>query len=71
MVNDISRQDIGFDADANEVVIVTAEHERRVPRSSKEQVAVAVLDEAAWCLEERRKENRGGVRTRPGSTARV
>jgi phosphopantothenoylcysteine decarboxylase/phosphopantothenate--cysteine ligase len=45
VVNDISRPDIGFDAESNEVVIVTAGTERHVPRASKEDVADAVLDE--------------------------
>jgi phosphopantothenoylcysteine decarboxylase/phosphopantothenate--cysteine ligase len=71
VVNDISRSDIGFDADANEVVIVTADGERRVPRSSKLQVADAVLDEAARCVGQRRKEERGGVRPHARSAARV
>src|SRR3954469_12484062 len=44
VVNDIARADIGFDADANEVTIVTAEAERAVPRASKAEVARAVLD---------------------------
>ena len=70
-VNDISRPDIGFDTEANEVVIVTADDDRRVPRSSKEQVADEVLDEAARRLEQRRKEERGRVRAGPGSAARV
>jgi phosphopantothenoylcysteine decarboxylase/phosphopantothenate--cysteine ligase len=71
VVNDISRPDIGFDAECNEVVIVTEDGERRVPRSSKEQVADAVLNEAIRRLEERRKEERGGVRAPTGSTAGV
>ncbi|HEV3387942.1 MAG TPA: bifunctional phosphopantothenoylcysteine decarboxylase/phosphopantothenate--cysteine ligase CoaBC [Solirubrobacteraceae bacterium] len=71
VVNDISRADIGFDADANEVVIITADRELRVPRSRKEEVADAVLDAAARRLDQREKEERGGVRTRPGSAARV
>ncbi len=45
VVNDISRSDIGFGVPENEVTIVTAEGERRVPRTSKAQVAAAVLDE--------------------------
>jgi phosphopantothenoylcysteine decarboxylase/phosphopantothenate--cysteine ligase len=43
VVNDIARDDIGFDADANEVTIVTAEGERAVPRAAKAEVARAVL----------------------------
>lgn len=45
VVNDISRTDIGFDVPDNEVTIVTAAHERGVPRASKHQIARAVLDE--------------------------
>jgi phosphopantothenoylcysteine decarboxylase/phosphopantothenate--cysteine ligase len=51
VVNDISRPDIGFDVDANEVTILTAAHNgsaqigcRHVPRASKAQVAAAILD---------------------------
>jgi phosphopantothenoylcysteine decarboxylase / phosphopantothenate---cysteine ligase len=45
VVNDISRADIGFDTDYNEVAIVTAAGERHVPRASKAQIAAAILDE--------------------------
>jgi phosphopantothenoylcysteine decarboxylase/phosphopantothenate--cysteine ligase len=44
VVNDISRADIGFDAEHNEVVIVTAAGEQPVPRGSKVAVAATVLD---------------------------
>jgi phosphopantothenoylcysteine decarboxylase/phosphopantothenate--cysteine ligase len=44
VVNDISRTDIGFDADANEVTILTASGERHVPRASKAAVAESILD---------------------------
>jgi phosphopantothenoylcysteine decarboxylase/phosphopantothenate--cysteine ligase len=44
VVNDISRSDIGFDVDANEVTILTAAGARHVPRASKAQVANAILD---------------------------
>jgi phosphopantothenoylcysteine decarboxylase/phosphopantothenate--cysteine ligase len=47
VVNDISRDDIGFDAAANEVTIVTASAERPVPRGEKLAVAAAILDEVA------------------------
>ena len=43
-VNDVSRADIGFDSDSNEVVIVDAGDEIEVPRASKQQVADAILD---------------------------
>ena len=45
VVNDISRGDIGFEEDFNEVTIVTALGERHVPRAPKPEVAAAVLDE--------------------------
>jgi phosphopantothenoylcysteine decarboxylase / phosphopantothenate---cysteine ligase len=55
VVNDISREDIGFDVDANEVTILTAARGRsqndrseigqqHVPRASKAEVAEAILD---------------------------
>jgi phosphopantothenoylcysteine decarboxylase / phosphopantothenate---cysteine ligase len=44
VVNDISRSDIGFEVDANEVTILTSDAERHVPRASKTQVAGAILD---------------------------
>jgi phosphopantothenoylcysteine decarboxylase / phosphopantothenate---cysteine ligase len=42
--NDVGRADIGFDADANEVVLVTRGAERTVPKAQKAAVASAVLD---------------------------
>jgi phosphopantothenoylcysteine decarboxylase/phosphopantothenate--cysteine ligase len=50
VVNDISRPDIGFDVDANEVTILGAHRGRPdverwdVPRASKAEVADAILD---------------------------
>ncbi len=49
VVNDISRADIGFEVDANEVTILcvgaSGEIEsREVPRASKARVAEAILD---------------------------
>ncbi len=44
VVNDISRADIGFEVDVNEVTIVTADGRREVPRASKQRVAEAILD---------------------------
>jgi phosphopantothenoylcysteine decarboxylase / phosphopantothenate---cysteine ligase len=57
VVNDISRDDIGFDADANEVTILTAARNGsggdgatiEVGRAPKPQVAEAILD-AVWEL---------------------
>jgi phosphopantothenoylcysteine decarboxylase / phosphopantothenate---cysteine ligase len=45
VVNDISRGDIGFDADHNEVILLTAGEARAVPRGPKGAVAAAVLDQ--------------------------
>jgi len=45
VVNDISRTDIGFDADENEVTIVFGSGARDVGRRPKSEVAAAVLDE--------------------------
>jgi phosphopantothenoylcysteine decarboxylase/phosphopantothenate--cysteine ligase len=43
--NDISRDDIGFDSDQNEVTVVTAEGDHPIPRGPKGAVAAAILDE--------------------------
>ena len=43
--NDVSRDDVGFDATENEVVIVSAQGERRVEKAPKEAIASAILDE--------------------------
>ena len=45
--NDVSRDDIGFDAADNEVVLVSAEGDRRLEKASKERIAVAILDAVA------------------------
>jgi phosphopantothenoylcysteine decarboxylase/phosphopantothenate--cysteine ligase len=48
VVNDISREDIGFDVDANEVTILTAaaprDGARKVARAAKSQIAEEILD---------------------------
>jgi phosphopantothenoylcysteine decarboxylase / phosphopantothenate---cysteine ligase len=44
VVNDIGAPGIGFDAPENEVTVITAEAERHIPRASKAEVAVAILD---------------------------
>lgn len=48
--NDVSRSDIGFDAEDNEVVLVSERGERKVGKRSKPEVAVAILDEVATLL---------------------
>jgi phosphopantothenoylcysteine decarboxylase/phosphopantothenate--cysteine ligase len=50
--NDVSRQDIGFDAADNEVVLVSAEGERRIEKAAKERVAAAIIDEVVERLGE-------------------
>ena len=42
--NDVGRPGIGFDSQENEVVLVTRDGERTVPRTAKAAVAVAILD---------------------------
>jgi phosphopantothenoylcysteine decarboxylase/phosphopantothenate--cysteine ligase len=48
--NDVSRSDIGFDADENEVVVLSDAGERQVPKAPKRDVAAAVLDEVERLL---------------------
>jgi len=43
--NDVSRDDIGFDARENEVVVVTAAGERRIQKAPKERIATEIIDE--------------------------
>ena len=50
--NDVSRPDIGFDAVDNEVVVVSANGDRRVAKAPKRVVAAAVLDEVERLLSE-------------------
>jgi phosphopantothenoylcysteine decarboxylase/phosphopantothenate--cysteine ligase len=57
VVNDIAREDIGFDATENEVWILTGAGDVHVPRTSKHEVARAILDVA--------------LRLRSSSTVRV
>ena len=52
--NDVGQDGIGFDADENEVVLLTRAGEREVPRAPKPVIAAAVLDEVERLLEERR-----------------
>jgi phosphopantothenoylcysteine decarboxylase/phosphopantothenate--cysteine ligase len=44
VVNDISRPDIGFEVDANEVTILTAAGTTRLARADKRSIAAGVLD---------------------------
>jgi phosphopantothenoylcysteine decarboxylase/phosphopantothenate--cysteine ligase len=51
--NDVARDDIGFDAEENEVVLVTASGERRVPKAPKDRIASTIVDTAEELLRER------------------
>ena len=51
--NDVSRDDIGFDAAENEVVVLSEDGERRVDKAPKRQIAAAVLDEVEKLLSTR------------------
>jgi phosphopantothenoylcysteine decarboxylase/phosphopantothenate--cysteine ligase len=51
--NDVSRDDIGFDAEENEVVLVTALTERRLAKAPKDRIAVTIVDTAEELLRER------------------
>jgi phosphopantothenoylcysteine decarboxylase / phosphopantothenate---cysteine ligase len=48
--NDVSRSDIGFESDANELVLISPAGERLIGRRSKEECAVAILDEVETLL---------------------
>jgi phosphopantothenoylcysteine decarboxylase/phosphopantothenate--cysteine ligase len=48
--NDVSRDDIGFDAPDNEVVLITADGERKVGKAPKHEIAAAILDEVERLL---------------------
>ena len=43
--NDVSRPDIGFDAEDNEVVLISTSGERALARASKSEIAAGILDE--------------------------
>ena len=48
--NDVGRPDIGFDVGANEVVLITRDGERVVPKASKAAIASEILDEVERLL---------------------
>ena len=52
--NDVGRDDIGFDSDKNEVVLVARDGERVVPKASKTAIAHEILDEVERLLAGRR-----------------
>jgi len=42
--NDVSRKDIGFDSNQNEVVLISKDGEKHVEKSSKRDISVAICD---------------------------
>jgi phosphopantothenoylcysteine decarboxylase/phosphopantothenate--cysteine ligase len=48
--NDVSRSDIGFDSDDNEVVLISRNGERLVPKAPKAAIAAEILDEVERLL---------------------
>jgi phosphopantothenoylcysteine decarboxylase/phosphopantothenate--cysteine ligase len=48
--NDVSQSGVGFEAEDNELVLVSAGGERKIGRLSKEECAVAILDEVEALL---------------------
>jgi phosphopantothenoylcysteine decarboxylase/phosphopantothenate--cysteine ligase len=48
--NDVARDDVGFDATDNEVVLITRAGERRVGKAPKPEIAAVVLDEVVALL---------------------
>jgi phosphopantothenoylcysteine decarboxylase / phosphopantothenate---cysteine ligase len=48
--NDVSREEIGFDAPDNEVVLVSATDERRIRKAAKERIAGEIMDEVVAML---------------------
>jgi phosphopantothenoylcysteine decarboxylase/phosphopantothenate--cysteine ligase len=51
--NDVSRDDIGFDAAENEVIVISEAGERSVARAPKREIAAAVFDEVERLLSKR------------------
>jgi phosphopantothenoylcysteine decarboxylase/phosphopantothenate--cysteine ligase len=51
--NDVSREDIGFDSEDNEVVLVGPNSERRVAKAAKDRIAAVIVDAAEELLRER------------------
>ena len=51
--NDVSRDDIGFDAADNEVVLIGAGGERRLEKAPKDRIAAAIVERAEELLRER------------------
>jgi phosphopantothenoylcysteine decarboxylase/phosphopantothenate--cysteine ligase len=48
--NDVSQPGVGFESEDNEIVLLSALGERKLGRRSKEECAVAILDEVEALL---------------------
>lgn len=58
VANDVSRSDIGFGSDFNEVIVISPDGGAEpVPRASKETIADAILDRVARLLEAKIADN--------------
>jgi phosphopantothenoylcysteine decarboxylase/phosphopantothenate--cysteine ligase len=51
--NDVGRDDVGFESEDNEVVLVSHDGERTVAKAPKSEIAGAILDEVERLLGER------------------
>ena len=51
--NDVARNDIGFDAPDNEVVLIAADGEERLEKATKDRIAAAIVVRAEELLRER------------------
>jgi phosphopantothenoylcysteine decarboxylase/phosphopantothenate--cysteine ligase len=54
VVNDVSREGVGFDSDRNAVTIITRDHVAEVPETTKWEVAQRVLDEIVHLRQHRK-----------------
>ncbi len=54
MVNDVSREGVGFDSDRNQVTIISHDEVVEVPETTKWEVAQRVLDQVVR-IRQRRK----------------
>ena len=50
VVNDVSREGVGFDSDRNAVTIITRDEIVEVPETTKWEVAQRVLDQVVSCV---------------------
>ncbi len=63
VLNDVSREDVGIDADRNAGVFVTRGGEQPLPESSKQQMAESILDMALKLREQTKRQGRRATAT--------